>query len=95
MPSISQNGTISTFLGVTETIEILQQLIINFFDKDLSKNEYLVNIYEKMWYFSELKTIDLHCLGSNVSFPSSQTYIFRTPRKIKNNISCRNDFFLI
>ena len=71
------------FLGVTETIKILQPSI-NFFDKDLSTNAYLVIIYEKAWYFSESKTIDVHCLGSNVSFPSSLTCIFRTyARKIK------------
>ena len=72
-----QNGAISAFLGVTETIEILQPLI-NFFDEDLFTNAYLVIICEKMWYFSESKTIDVHCLGSNVSCPSSQTCIFRT-----------------
>ena len=54
------------FLGVTETIEVLQPLM-NFFNKDLYVNAYLVTIYEKIWYFSELKTIDVHCLGSNVS----------------------------
>ena len=46
---ISQNGAISDFLEVTETIKILQPLI-NFFDI----------IYEKIWYFSESKTIDVH-----------------------------------
>ena len=82
MPPFSQNGAISAFLGVTETIEILQPLI-NFFDKDLNTNAYLVIIYEKIWYFSESKTTDVHCLGLNVSFPSSQTCMFRTyARKI-------------
>ena len=83
MPPFSKDGSISAFLRVTETIEILQPLI-NFFDKDLNTNAYLVIIYEKIWYFSESKTIDVHCLGSNVSFPSSQTCIFRTyAQKIK------------
>ena len=83
MPPFSKNGAISAFLGVTETIEILQPLI-NFFDKDLNTNAYLVIMYEKIWYFSESKTIDVLCRGSNVSFPSSQTCIFRTyARKIK------------
>ena len=71
----SQNGAITAFLGVTETIENLQPLI-NFFDKDRNTNVHLVTIYEKIWYFSESKTIDVHCLGSNVSFRSSQTCIF-------------------
>ena len=62
MPPFSQNGAISAFLGVTETIEILQPLI-NFFYKDLNTNAYLVIIYEKIWYFSVSKTIDVHCLG--------------------------------
>ena len=79
----SQNGAISAFLGVTEKIEILQPLI-NLLDKDLNTNAYLVMTYEKIWYFSESKTIDVHCLGSNVFFPSSQTCVFRTyARKIK------------
>ena len=83
MPPFSQHGAISAFLGVTETIEILQPLI-NIFDKDLNTNAYLVIIYEKIWYFSESKTIDVDCLGSNASFPSSQTCIFRTyARKTK------------
>ena len=56
MPPFSQNGTISAFLGLTETIEILQPSI-NFFDKDLNTNAYLVIIYEKMWYFSESKNL--------------------------------------
>ena len=77
MPPFSQNGVIFAFLGVTETIEILQPLI-HVFDMDLNTNAYLVIIYEKIWYFSESKTIDVHCLGSNVSFPSSQTSMFRT-----------------
>ena len=67
MPPFPQNGAISAFLGVNETIEILQRLI-NFFDNDLDTNAYLVIIYEKIWYFSESKTIDVHWLGSNVSF---------------------------
>ena len=45
--------------------------------------------------FSESKTIDVHCLGSNVSFPSSQPCFFSDVCAEKNNISCRNDFFLI
>ena len=61
MPPLSQNGDISAFLGVNETIEILQPLI-NFFDKDLNTNACLVIIYEKMWYFSESKTIDAFIL---------------------------------
>ena len=44
--------------------------------------------------FSESKTIDVHCLGSNVSFPSSQPCLFSDVCAEKNNISCRNDFFL-
>ena len=86
----------SAFLGVTKTIEILQPLI-NVLDKDLNTNAYLVIIYEKIWYFSGSKTIDVHCLGSiaNVSFSSSQKCMFRTyARKPKDNINCRNDFFL-
>ena len=43
MSPFSQNGATSAFLGVTETIEILQPLI-NFFDKDLNTNAYLVII---------------------------------------------------
>ena len=36
-------------------------------------------VYEKIWYFSESKTIDVHCFGSNLSY----TCIFRTyARKI-------------
>ena len=42
MPPFSQNGAISAFLGLTETVEIPQPLI-NFFDKDLT-NAYLVII---------------------------------------------------
>ena len=34
----------------------------------------LVIIYEKIWYFSESKTTDVHWLGLNVSFPS---YLFK------------------
>ena len=74
----SHNGAITAFLGVTETIEILQPLI-NFFDKDRNTN--VVTIYEKIWYFSESKTIDVHCLGSNVCFRSSQTCIFGRMRE--------------
>ena len=82
MPPYSQNGTISAFLGVTETIEILQPLI-NFFGKNLNTNAYLVIIYEKIWYFSESKTIDVHWLGLNVSFiSSSQTTYARKSKKI-------------
>ena len=79
MPPFSKNCAISAFLEVTETFEILQPLI-NIFDKDLNTNAYLVIIYEKKRYFSESKTIDVHCLGSNVPFPSSQTRIFLTYR---------------
>ena len=72
MQYFSQNGTISAFLGVTETIEILQPMI-NFFDKDFNTSAYLVIIYGKIWHFSESKNIDVHCLSSNVFFLSSQT----------------------
>ena len=67
MPPFSQNGTISAILGATETIEILQPLI-NFFDKDLSKNEYLVNIYEKIWYFSGSKPLMCIALAQTCLF---------------------------
>ena len=59
MPHFPPYDAISTFLGLTETIEILQPLI-NFFHKDINTNAYLVIIYEKIWYFSESKTNDVH-----------------------------------
>ena len=87
------NGAISAFLGVTETIEILQPSI-NIFDKDLNTNAYLVIIYtRKCDILANRKTFDVYCLGSNVFFPSSQTSIFvRIPGKDNNNINDKNDF---
>ena len=43
MLPFSKSGAISAFLGITKTIEILQSLM-NFFDKDLNTNAYLVII---------------------------------------------------
>ena len=42
-PLFSPNGAISAFFGVTETVEILLSSI-NFLDKDLNTNAYLVII---------------------------------------------------
>jgi hypothetical protein len=39
------------------------------FNKDPTKNVYLVIIYKKTWYFSESKIIDVHCRGAKMSFP--------------------------
>ena len=36
------------------------------FNKDPTKNVYLVIIYKKTWYFSESKTIDVHCGGAKM-----------------------------
>jgi hypothetical protein len=52
-------------LRVTGTIAIAQPLL-NFFNKDPTKNVYLVILYTKTWYFSESKTIDVHCRGAKV-----------------------------
>jgi hypothetical protein len=39
--------------------------VIDFFTRIPTKNVYLVIIYRKTWYFSELKTIDVHCRDAN------------------------------
>jgi hypothetical protein len=62
--------------SATSCIAILQIPIR--LNKDPTKNVYLVIIYNKTWYFSESKTIDVHCRGAKVSFLSSQ----------KQNMSC-------
>ena len=75
----------SAFLGERETISILQSLM-NFFDQ-IQICILLISIYEKIWHFSESKTIDVHCSGSGVSLPSSQTCSFgKYARKIKKII---------
>jgi hypothetical protein len=43
--------------------------VIDIFNKDPTKNVYLVITYKKTWYFSESKTIDVHCRRANMSFP--------------------------
>ena len=44
----------------------------DFFDKDINTDVYFAIIYEKMCYIAS-KTIDVYCLGSNVSFLFCQT----------------------
>ena len=84
MPPFSKNNAISTFLGVTETIEIVQTLI-NFFDMDgtLIQMRILLLYIKKIWYFNRKPLIYMHCLGTNVSFPSSQICIFTNAWKTK------------
>ena len=50
--------------------------VIDFFNKDPIKNIYLVIIYKKTWYFSESKTIDVHCRGAKMFFPIFSDIIF-------------------
>ena len=86
MPPFTQNGAISASLKVTETIKILQPLV-NIFDKEINTNAYLAIIYEKIWYFSELKTCLFHLL---------KHVFFGRKHGKQNSISCGlNDFFLI
>jgi hypothetical protein len=42
--------------------------VIEFFNTDSTENVYLVIIYKKTWYFSESKTIDVHCRGAKIYF---------------------------
>jgi hypothetical protein len=72
-------GAILTLLRVTGTIAIAQPLF-NFY-KDPTKNVYLLIIYKKTWYFSEIKTIDVHCRGAKMFFPSSQTLFWEACTK--------------
>ena len=64
-------------LRVTGTIAIAQPLL-NFFNKDPTKNGYLVIIYiqENMVFYSESKTIDVHCRGARMSFPIFSDMLF-------------------
>ena len=75
MPPFPPYGAILTLLRVTGTIAIAQPLL-NFFNKDPTKNVYLVIIYKKTWYFSESKTIDAHCRGAKIYFPILSGMLF-------------------
>jgi hypothetical protein len=68
-------GAILAILRVTGTIAIAQ-MILNFFNKDPTKNVYLLIIYKKTWYFSESKTIDVHCRGAKMYFPIFSDMLF-------------------
>jgi hypothetical protein len=71
MPPFPPYGAILTLVRVTGTIEIAQPLL-NFFNKDPIKMSVYSDLYNKTWYFSESKTIDVQiCL-----FSSSQTCYF-------------------
>ena len=56
MPPLSQNGAISTFLGVTETIEILQPLI-NFFTRTLIQMRILLLYMRKYGILANRKPL--------------------------------------
>jgi hypothetical protein len=72
----SEYAAILTLLRVTGTIAIVQPLM-NFFNKDPTKNGHLVTKYKKTWYFSESKTIDVHCRAwCKHVLPSSRTCYF-------------------
>ena len=75
VPPFPSYGAILTLLRVTGTIAIAQPLL-NFFNKDPTKNVYLVIIYKKTWYFSESNTIDVHCRGAKMSFPIFSDMLF-------------------
>ena len=68
-PEVYTHSTKRKKVGVTKlfrsyekcNIPLLQPLI-NIFDKEINTNAYLAIIYEKMWYFSELKTCLFHLL---------------------------------
>ena len=53
----------------------------DFFDKDINTDVYFAIIYEKMCYIAS-KTIDVYCLGSNVSFLFCQTFVQKVCAKI-------------
>jgi hypothetical protein len=75
-PPIPTYGAILTLLcRVTVTIAISQQLL-DFLNNDPTKNVYLMIIYKKTWYFSESKTIDMHCRGAKMSFPNFSDMLF-------------------
>ena len=75
MPPFPPYGAVLTRFRVTGTIAIAQPLL-NFLNKDPTKNVYLVIIYKKTWYFSESKTIDVHCRGAKMSFPIFSDMLF-------------------
>ena len=60
---------------LTRTIAIAQPLL-NFFNKDPTKNVYLVIIYKKTGCFSESKTTDVHCFGAKMSFHIFSNMLF-------------------
>jgi hypothetical protein len=62
MPSFPPYGAI--FYELQEQSQLLNRY--EFFNMDPTKNVYLVIIYKKTWYFSESKTIDVHCRGAKV-----------------------------
>jgi hypothetical protein len=75
MPPFLPYGAVLTLFRVTGTIAIAQPLL-NFLNKDPTKNVYLVIIYKKTWFLSESKTIDVHCRGAKMSFPIFSDMLF-------------------
>jgi hypothetical protein len=85
MPPFPDTASSWSFHEVQEQSQLLNRYwILNFFNKDLTKNIYLVIIYKKTWYCSESKTIDVHCRGAKMSFPIFSDMLFwKHARKCK------------
>ena len=64
------------FYELQEQSQLHAQPFLNYFNKNPTKNVYLVIIYKKRWYFNELKTIDVHCRGVKMSFPIFSDMLF-------------------
>ena len=88
-----QNGAISAFLEVTETIEILTKIQMT---KTLIQMRILLLYMRKYGILANRKPLMSIALAQACRFYLLKHVFFGRMRRIlKNNISCRNDIFLI
>ena len=69
MPYFPPYAAILTDLALLYTSYRNNRNCSTVFNKDPTKNVYLVIIYKKTWYLSESKTIGVHCRGAKMYFP--------------------------